>query len=132
MSRNFLFADFIAHLKNCINAKLRFANFMHSKFVYSIAQILLAEGFIEALDERKDENGKKIISIVLSYKNAIPTIQELGIISKPSRRVYCKSRDIKRYRGGFGVRLFSTPLGIKTDKEARALRVGGEVLCYVF
>lgn len=133
MSRNFLFADFIAHINNSINAKLKFASFEHSKLIARVCKVLLENGYISNFEELTSENGfKKTINIELSYSNSRSVIQELKIISKPSRRVYKKISAIKPFRNGFGLLIMSTSSGILSYRDAIKQKVGGEILCSVF
>jgi len=132
MSRNFLFADFIAHLKNCLNARLKFASFQHSKLIEKVCEILLSEGFISGFDVSFNENGMKYINVKLSYFNSSSTIKEISVISKPSRRVYKRIKDIKPYKNGFGLLILSTSYGIISYRDAFKKKIGGEILCSVF
>jgi small subunit ribosomal protein S8 len=132
MSRNFLFADFIAHVKNCLNARLKFASFPHSKLIEKVCEILLADGFILSFDNTVNERGLKFINVKLSYFNSTSVIKEINLISKPSRRVYKKINEIKPFKNGFGLLILSTSNGIMSYRDALKQKVGGEVLCSVF
>jgi small subunit ribosomal protein S8 len=132
MSRNFLFADFIAHLKNCINARLKFVNFEHSKLIERVCNILLNDGYISECNIISDEMNRKMINIKLAYSSSKSVIQEINVISKPSRRVYKKNKDIKPFKNGFGLLIVSTSTGIISYREAVKKKIGGEILCSVF
>jgi small subunit ribosomal protein S8 len=132
MSRNFLFADFIAHVKNCLNAKLKFATFQHSKFIERVCQILVDDGYISSFEVMYNEKGMKLINVKLSYFNASPVIKEISLISKPSRRVYMGIKEIKPFRNGFGLLIISTSKGIMSYRDAFKKKIGGEILCSVF
>lgn len=132
MSCNFLFANFIAHVKNCIIAKLKFADFRHSNFIYRICDVLKADGYITEYKEFFDKEGKKFIRVVLSYNHGVSVIQDIHLVSKPSRRVYTQYKNIKPFRNGLGLIIISTSLGVLSYREAIKRNVGGEVLCRIF
>ena len=98
----------------------------------SIAQILLDEGYISSFEEV--ENGKfKNLVITLKYVNKNQrVITGLKRISKPGRRIYASCEDLPKVLGGLGIVIVSTSKGVMTDREARKLGIGGEVLAYVW
>ena len=98
----------------------------------AIAQILLDEGFISAFEEV--DNGKfKDIVITLKYVNKNQkVITGLKRISKPGRRIYASCEDLPKVLGGLGICIVSTSKGVMSDREARKLGIGGEVLAYVW
>ena len=79
-----------------------------------------------------EENGHNNIKVVLKYSGNTNAITNLKRISKPGLRVYCGCEDLPRVLGGYGIAIISTSRGVMTDKKARALKVGGEVLAYVW
>ena len=102
-----------------------------SKLKKSIAEILLEEGYIKSFEEIED-NSQGIIRITLKYVNKQKVISGLKRISKPGLRVYASKDELPKVLGGLGIALISTSKGIMTDKEARKLGVGGEVLAYIW
>ncbi len=97
-----------------------------------LAEILLEEGFIKSV-ELLDEGHQGVIRVQLKYgENKERVITGLKRISKPGLRVYAKKNEIPKVLGGLGIAIVSTSNGIVTDKEARKLGVGGEVMCYVW
>ena len=98
----------------------------------SIAQILLDEGYIKSFQVVED--GKQgIIRITLKYTDSkAPVITGLRRVSKPGLRIYSSCADMPKVRKGLGIAIVSTSKGIMTDKKARELNVGGEVLAYVW
>ena len=103
-----------------------------SKEKLAIAKILLDEGYIVSYEEKQEDNFKDIL-IVLKYdENGESVIQGLKRISKPGLRIYAKSEKLPRVINGLGIAIISTNKGIVTDKVARELNVGGEVLAYVW
>lgn len=126
-------ADMLTRIRNANTAKHDTVDVPASKMKISIAEILHKEGYIEKYDIIED--GKfKTIRITLKYgkdKNE-RIITGLKRISKPGLRVYAGKEDIPKVLGGLGIAILSTNQGVVTDKEARKLQVGGEVLAYVW
>ena len=126
-------ADMLTRIRNANTAKHDTVEIPASKMKTAIAEILLKEGFIKAYDI-KEEGSFSTIVITLKYgadKNE-KIITGLKRISKPGLRVYANSADLPRVLGGLGTAIISTNHGVITDKEARKLGVGGEVLCYIW
>lgn len=125
-------ADMITRVRNANTVKHETVDIPASNMKKSIAEILLNEGFIKGYDVIED--GKQgIIRIQLKYgKNSEKVISGLKRISKPGLRVYARKDEIPKVLGGLGIAILSTSNGIVTDKEARKLGVGGEVICYVW
>lgn len=124
-------ADMLTRIRNANTAKHDTVDVPSSKMKLAIANILLDEGYIEKYDIVED-GVFKTIHITLKYgadKNE-KVITGLRRISKPGLRVYANSADLPRVLGGLGTAIISTNHGVITDKEARKLGVGGEVLCY--
>ena len=126
-------ADMLTRIRNANTAKHDTVDVPASKIKVAIAGILLDEGFIEKYDIIEDKN-LKTIRITLKYgadKNE-KIITGIKKISKPGLRVYAGKEEIPSVLGGLGIAILSTNQGIITDKEARKLQVGGEVLCFVW
>jgi len=125
-------ADMITRIRNANLVKHESVDIPASNMKKSIATILLEEGFIKGFDVIED--GKQgIIRIQLKYgPNKEKVITGLKRISKPGLRVYAKRDEIPKVLGGLGTAIISTSNGVITDKEARRLGVGGEVICYVW
>lgn len=120
-------ADLITRIKNASDVKKTSLEIPYSKLKESIAHVLVRGGYIKSV-EAKGKKIEKILEITLIYKDDEPRVHGVGRISKPSRRIYQKSQDIKTFKNGFGSVVFSTPKGILIDSEARKQKVGGEVL----
>ncbi|MDY6325611.1 MAG: 30S ribosomal protein S8 [Catonella sp.] len=126
-------ADMLTRIRNANTAKHDEVDVPASKMKESIADILYKEGYIKKY-EITDVDGFKNIHIVLKYgkdKNE-KVINGLKRISKPGLRIYANCEDLPRVLGGLGIAIVSTNKGVITDKEARKLNVGGEVLAYVW
>ena len=126
-------ADMLTRIRNANTAKHDTVDVPSSKIKLSIAEILLNEGYIAGYDVVED-GGFKTIHITLKYgadKNE-KIITGLKRSSKPGLRVYAGKDDIPKVLGGLGIAILSTNQGVVTDKEARKLQVGGEVLAFVW
>ena len=126
-------ADMLTRIRNANTAKHDTVDIPSSKMKIAIADILVDEGFIEKYD-LIDEGGFKTIRITLKYgadKNE-KIITGIKRISKPGLRIYAGKDEIPTVLGGLGIAILSTNKGIITDKEARKLQVGGEVLAFVW
>lgn len=127
-------ADMLTRIRNANTAKHTTVDVPSSKMKVAIADILVNEGYIEKYDMVDDKNGFKVIRITLKYgadRNE-KIITGLKRISKPGLRVYTGKDQIPKVLGGLGIAILSTNQGIVTDKEARKLQVGGEVLAFVW
>ena len=126
-------ADMLTRIRNANTAKHDTVDVPASKMKTAIADILLREGYIKSF-ELVDNGNFKDIHITLKYgkdKNE-KIISGLKRISKPGLRVYANKEELPRVLGGLGVAIISTNQGVVTDKEARKLNVGGEVLAFVW
>ena len=126
-------ADMLTRIRNANTAKHDTVEIPASKMKTAIAEILLKEGFIKAYDI-KEEGSFSTIVITLKYgadKNE-KVITGIKRISKPGLRVYAGKDEIPSVLGGLGIAILSTNQGVITDKEARKLQVGGEVLAFVW
>ena len=126
-------ADMLTRIRNANTAKHDTVDVPASKMKIAIADILLNEGYITKYDIVEDGNFKTI-RITLKYgadKNE-KVISGLKRISKPGLRVYANAEELPRVLGGLGTAIISTNQGVITDKEARKLKIGGEVLCFVW
>ncbi len=124
-------ADLLTRIRNAITARHETVSIPASKMKKSIVDILVEEGFVVSGDV-VEENGHNNIKVVLKYSGNTNAITNLKRISKPGLRVYCGCEDLPRVLGGYGIAIISTSRGVMTDKKARALKVGGEVLAYVW
>ncbi|HIC88142.1 MAG TPA: 30S ribosomal protein S8, partial [Anaerolineae bacterium] len=103
-----------------------------SKLKVAIARILKEEGFIQHYDITRTKP-RPTLRLILKYdQDRRPVLTGLKRVSKPGRRVYAGRHEIPRVQSGLGVAILSTPKGVMTDRKARRLGVGGEVICYVW
>jgi small subunit ribosomal protein S8 len=125
-------ADLLTRIRNGQSRGLNSVRSPHSKLRSNVLEVLQREGYIRGFQMEEVRTGISELTIELKYDEGSPVIQNIRRISKPGRRVYSKIKDLKPHRGGLGISILSTPNGVLSDHEARALNVGGEVLCEVF
>ncbi len=123
-------ADMLTRIRNANRERHLTVDVPYSKVKKAIADILLSEGFIEALEVIEDNH--KTIRITLKYQGKTRVLQGLKRISKPGLRIYANVEELPRVLNGLGIAIISTSKGIMTDKEARKQNVAGEVLAYVW
>lgn len=124
-------ANFLTIIRNGTLASKPFVVAPYSLQKAAIADILLKEGFIKSVLTVQDE-GHKALKIVLKYVDGESVIHEIDRLSKPSRRVYAGIDSVKPVIGGLGISILSTNKGIMSHKQAKKLRVGGEIMCTVW
>ncbi len=127
-------ADYLTRLRNAIGAGHKVVDIPASNIKKEITKILKEKGYILNYKFEDDVNYQGNIKIALKYnpETGISAIKNLKRASKPGLRKYCDSNSIPRVLNGLGVAIISTSKGVVTDKEASDLKVGGEVLCYVY
>jgi small subunit ribosomal protein S8 len=126
-------ADYLTRLRNAIKAKHRIVELPASNTKKEITKLLHDKGYI--LNYKFEEDKVQgTIKIALKYdpRTKNPAIVGLERVSKPGLRKYTKAEDLPRVLNGMGIAILSTSKGVISDKEARDLNVGGEVLCYVY
>ena len=133
MTMNDPIADMLTRIRNANTAKHDTVDVPSSKMKLAIAQILLDEGYIRAFDVVED-GAFKTIHITLKYgaDKSEKIITGLKRISNPGLRIYAGKDELPKVLGGLGIAIISTNQGVITDKEARRLQVGGEVLAFVW
>ena len=125
-------ADMLTRIRNANTVGHETVEIPASKIKKSIAEILLAEGYINGF-EVIDDNKQGIIKVQMKYgANKERVISGIKKISKPGLKVYAKANEIPKVLGGLGIAIISTSKGVISDKKARELGVGGEVICYVW
>lgn len=132
MSVNDPIADLLTRIRNSMSVRHRYVLVPASKMAASIVRILAEEGFIENYDVTKDQP-QAMIRVWLKYTDKKqPLISGVQRVSKPGRRVYAQKDSIPWVKSGMGVSVLSTSRGIMTDRQARGLGVGGEIICRVW
>ena len=127
-------ADFLTRIRNAQLAGHRMVEIPASKMKKAITQILYDQGYILKYMFADDEGKQGIIKIALKYLpgTKTPVIQKLQRVSKPGLRQYSKASELPRVINGLGIAVISTSQGIMTNKKAKSLNIGGEVLCYIY
>lgn len=125
-------ADLLTRIRNASTAKHATVDIPASNVKKAITQILSDEGYIKSF-QIVDDGKQGIIRVTLKYtEDRTPVISGLRRVSKPGLRIYSSCEDMPKVRKGLGIAIVSTSKGIMTDKKARALNVGGEVLAYIW
>ena len=126
-------ADYLTRVRNAIKANHRIVEIPSSKIKKEITKVLYDKGYIQSY-KFEDSEVQGTIKIALKYNPSTKqsAIVKLERISKPGLRKYAGSEELPRVLNGLGVAILSTSKGVMTEKEARSLKVGGEVLCYVY
>lgn len=127
-------ADFLTKIRNAVKARHRVVEAPASNLKKDITKILFDKGFIANYKFEKNDNNQESIKIALKYH---PVTKEAAIrsitrVSTPGLRKYSPATELPRVLNGLGVAILSTSQGVMSDKRARELNVGGEVLCYVY
>ncbi len=125
-------ADMLTRIRNALQARKEEVDIPSSNLKRKIAEVLKEEGFIKGFKVIPD--GKQgVLRVFLKYdEEGLPVISGLKRVSKPGRRVYVSREEIPRVMGGLGIAILTTSRGVMTDKKARKVGVGGEVICYVW
>jgi small subunit ribosomal protein S8 len=124
-------ADMLTRIRNAVRVERPYVDVPMSRVKLGVAEVLKREGFVWDVKEVEAES-HKAIRIELKYgPNGERVIQEIRRVSKPGRRIYAKSADLRPVLNGLGISIISTSHGVISDREARRQNLGGEVLCEV-
>jgi small subunit ribosomal protein S8 len=123
-------ADMLTAIRNAQSARLASVTVPASKVKTAILAILKREGFVADVIVSADIKPKA--TVTLKYDNRRPVINHIRRISKPGLRIYAKHNELPKPLNGMGIAIISTPNGVLTDKEARKVGTGGEVLCEIW
>lgn len=140
MSQNDLLSDMLTRIRNSNLVRNHNVRLIKSNLITNILIILKDEGFIESFKEsskissNQKSSSSNYIDVILRFKgvNQKPYITNLKRISKPGLRIYVTHNNIPRVLGGIGIAILSTSKGVMTDRMARSLNLGGEVLFYIW
>ena len=127
-------ADYLTRVRNAQMAGLKVVDIPSSNMKKAITEILHDKGYILNFKFEDTDNNQGNIKVALKYnaQTSLPAIKKLTRISKPGLRKYADSKTLPRVINGLGIAILSTSKGVITDKEARDLNVGGEVICHVY
>jgi small subunit ribosomal protein S8 len=126
-------ADMLTRIRNANRVRFKSVDVLSSRINLNVAKVLKKSGYVSGYDIKKDARGHEVLRVYLRYpdtKRAV--ITDIQRVSKPGRRVYVKSEKIPKVLNGYGISILSTSKGIMTDKDARELNLGGELLCNVW
>lgn len=124
-------ADMLTRIRNAQAVQKVAVEIPLSKAKRAIATVLLEEGYIAGFSETEPTPNRKLLSINLKYHNGRPVIERIERISRPGLRRYVGKAELPKVLGGLGISIISTSRGVMTDAKARALGLGGEVICLV-
>lgn len=125
-------ADMLTRIRNGQRARHAEARIPSSKLKVAVARVLESAGYVEGV-EVSDDDGKPVLRVGLRYRDdGREMIDGLQRVSRPSRRVYVGADDVPKVRNGIGIAIVSTSRGVMSDHDARAQKLGGEVLCEVW
>jgi small subunit ribosomal protein S8 len=130
MSMSDPISDMLTRIRNAQQSEKQTVTMPASKLKSAIATVLKDEGYIDDFTVREN-GGKPQLEIGLKYYAGRPVIEKIERVSRPGLRIYKPSREIPKVMNGLGVAIVSTSKGVMTDRKARGLGVGGEVLCIV-
>ncbi|HHE55724.1 MAG TPA: 30S ribosomal protein S8 [Caldithrix abyssi] len=125
-------ADYLTRIRNALHARQKYVDIPASNLKRKVSRILLEQGYIKkyiVIDDGK----QGIIRIWLKYdENNEPVITHLERVSKPGRRVYADVDNLPRVMNNLGIAILTTSKGVLTERQAKRMNVGGEVLCYIW
>lgn len=125
-------ADMLTRIRNANQAKMKSVDVLLSKVNFNIAKVLKKTGYISGFNVKR-ENNKGMLRVYLKFTDSKEgVISGIERVSKPGRRIYVGTDKVPKVLNGYGVAILSTSKGIVTDKEARDMNTGGEILCKVW
>lgn len=126
-------ADMLTRIRNAQKARHATVAIPFSKLKWRLAEILLSEGYIAKLEKQEKKDGQAMsLMITLKYHGKEPAIQMVSRESTPGHRMYRQASELPRVLNDYGIAIVSTSRGVITNKEARKLGIGGEVICSVY
>ena len=123
-------ADMLTRIRNAQSVQAPQVEMPASRLKKAILSVLEKEGYIQGSEEI-EKDGKKNLRVTLRYYQGKKVIDKIQRVSRPGLRVYRRSDQLPSVLGGMGIAIVSTPQGVMTEKEARAKKLGGEILCVV-
>lgn len=124
-------ADMLTRIRNAQMAEKKSVSMPSSALKVELAKVLQEEGYVASFD-LKNDGAKASLTIELKYFNGKPVIETIDRVSRPGLRIYKSASELPKVNAGLGVSIISTNKGLLTDRAARALGVGGEIICNVF
>jgi len=124
-------ADLLTRIKNAYKARHETLVVPFSKIKLAICEVLINENYLKSANLQTQDN-RQVLVIELLYKDKAAAISDVKRISKPGVRIYSKSINVPRVLGGLGISILSTPKGVMSSKQAKKLKLGGELICQVW
>ena len=124
--------DLITRIRNGYLARQRRIRAPYSAIKENLVKILVKEGYLKKVAVEGKKPQEKELVLELKYPQKKPALSHIERVSKPSLRVYLQAKELRPLRGGFGMRILSTPQGLMTDKQAKKRNLGGEVICQLW
>lgn len=124
--------DLLIRIKNSYMVHNHIVEGKYSRINEDICKLMTKLGYIDSYEIVKDNKNSKSINIILKYNDGQPALKDVKLISKPGRKIYIGYKKMKKVLGGIGHGIVSTPKGIITQEEAKKLKVGGELICYLW
>jgi small subunit ribosomal protein S8 len=121
--------DMLTRIRNGYAVHQREIKLPYSGIKEKLGKILVREGYLKEIGREGKKPQEKMLVIKLKYHHQEPALSHLERLSRPSLRVYLQAKELKPFRGGFGMRILSTSQGLMTDREAKKKNLGGEVIC---
>jgi small subunit ribosomal protein S8 len=121
-------ANMLVMIRNANMARHESVSVPYSKYKHAIAECLLKNGYLKSVNKKTAKSGFPVLELELVYADKKPRVQNVARVSKPSRRMYFGTKDIRPIKNGYGLLVLSTPKGILDGKRARQEQVGGEAL----
>lgn len=131
MSISDVIADALTALRNAYRVRKESVEIKYSKLLENVCEILKREGYIDNY-KKVEDNKQGVIKVYLKYERGKPALSSIRRVSSPGRRRYVDRNHLYRIRQGYGMRILTTSKGIITDKDARSMGIGGEIICEVF
>ena len=130
MSMNDPISDMLTRIRNALVVGMTEAKMPSSKIKVAICKVLEEEGYISGFSVSSDE-AKPVLTLNLKYHEGKPVIEKIKRVSRPGLRIYKGKDELPKVLNGLGIAVISTPSGVMTDRSARKLGHGGEVICYI-
>jgi len=126
-------ADMLTRIRNANRMHFKTVDVLASRMNRNIAEVLKKAGYISGYELKKEKDKREVLRIELVYPDSRNyVLTDIQRVSRPGRRVYVHSADIPKVLNGYGIAIMSTSKGLMTDREARDLNVGGEIICQVW
>jgi len=126
-------ADMLTRIRNANRMHFKTVDVLASRMNGNVAEVLKKAGYISGYELKKEKDKREVLRIELVYPDSRNyVLTDIQRVSRPGRRVYVHSADIPKVLNGYGIAIMSTSKGLMTDREARDLNVGGEIICQVW